>query len=98
MQNGAKTASGASASPKKESLRERALDELKKYTVITLYLWVLFVLFATPSGRARCLHGYAGCRPAYFVEMQERGSGRRDGAVQCDDGPPSLIGELSHAR
>jgi len=47
MQNGAKTASGASAGPKKESLRERALDELKKYAVITLYLWVLFVLFAT---------------------------------------------------
>jgi len=47
MQNGAKTASGASAGPKKESLQERALDELKKYAVITLYLWVLFVLFAT---------------------------------------------------
>ena len=47
MQNGAKTASGASAGTKKESLRARALDELKKYAVITLYLWVLFVLFAT---------------------------------------------------
>ena len=47
MQNGAKTASGTSAGPKKESLQERALDELKKYAVITLYLWVLFVLFAT---------------------------------------------------
>jgi hypothetical protein len=49
MQDGLKTASGASAttSAGKKSLEERALDELKKYAVITLYLWVLFVLFAT---------------------------------------------------
>ena len=45
MQDGLKTDPGASAG--KKSLEERALDELKKYAVITLYLWVLFVLFAT---------------------------------------------------
>jgi hypothetical protein len=45
MQDGLETASGASAG--KKSLEERAVDELKRYAVITLYLWVLFVLFAT---------------------------------------------------
>jgi len=45
MQDGLKTDPGASAG--KKSLEERALDELKKYAVIALYLWVLFVLFAT---------------------------------------------------
>jgi hypothetical protein len=50
MQDAAKTASGASAptaGAKKESLEARALIELKRYAIITLYLWVLFVLFAT---------------------------------------------------
>jgi hypothetical protein len=49
MQDGTKTASGASAATagaKKESLETRALHELKHYAVITLYLWVLFALFA----------------------------------------------------
>jgi hypothetical protein len=49
MQDELKTTSGASAATGagKKSLEERALDELKRYAVITLYLWVLFVLFAT---------------------------------------------------
>ena len=50
MQDATKTASGASAATagaKKESLEARALIELKRYAIITLYLWVLFVLFAT---------------------------------------------------
>jgi hypothetical protein len=49
MQDGAKTASGASAATageRKESLETRALHELKRYAVIILYLWVLFALFA----------------------------------------------------
>jgi hypothetical protein len=45
MQDGLKTAPGGGTG--KKSLKERALDELKKYAIITLYLWVLFVLFAT---------------------------------------------------
>lgn len=44
MQDRLKTASDAGAG--KKSLEERAIDELKKFAVITLYLWVLFVLFA----------------------------------------------------
>ena len=50
MQDATKMASGASAATagaKKESLEARALIELKRYAIITLYLWVLFVLFAT---------------------------------------------------
>jgi len=50
MPNAAKTGPepgvGATGA-KKASLEERALDELKHYAIITLYLWVLFVLFAT---------------------------------------------------
>ena len=50
MQDGAKTAMGASAATagaKEKSLEARALHELKQYAIITLYLWMLFVLFAT---------------------------------------------------
>jgi hypothetical protein len=38
---------GSAVAGKKGSLKERAIDELKAYAIITLYLWVLFVLFAT---------------------------------------------------
>ena len=38
--------SGGTAAGKKGSLKEKAIDELKAYVIITLYLWVLFVLFA----------------------------------------------------
>ncbi len=50
MQDGAKTAShanAATAGAKTESLKERAIDEFKQYVIITLYLWLLFVLLAT---------------------------------------------------
>ena len=48
MQNVPKTpsAAAAAAAAKTKSLEERALDELKRYAIITLYLWVLFALFA----------------------------------------------------
>ncbi len=46
MQNPAASKSDVTtAGAKKESLEARALGELKKYAIITLYLWVLFVLF-----------------------------------------------------
>ncbi len=50
MQNAAKTGpetGAASTGAEKASLEERAVDELKHYAIITLYLWVLFLLFAT---------------------------------------------------
>src|SRR5271155_4995694 len=37
---------GASAAPEKHSLKERALDELRHYIIITLYLWLLFAVFS----------------------------------------------------
>ena len=47
MQNVTGAASGAgAAAPAKSSLRSRALDELRQYAVITLYLWVFFALFS----------------------------------------------------
>lgn len=49
MQNAAKTPpeTGGAPGAKKTSLKQRALHELKEYAIITLYLWVLFVLFAS---------------------------------------------------
>ena len=47
MQNvtGAAPAAVAGA-PEKPSLKNRALDELRQYAIITLYLWVFFALFS----------------------------------------------------
>jgi len=42
MQNVANAPSGTA----KRSLKERALGELEKYAVITVYLWLLFALFS----------------------------------------------------
>ncbi len=38
---------GDAGTRKKGSLKERAIDELKAFAIITLYLWVLFILFAS---------------------------------------------------
>ncbi len=48
MPNLAKTtpSGAAAAAAKKESLEERAINELKRYAIIVLYLWVLFALFS----------------------------------------------------
>jgi hypothetical protein len=47
MQNVTRAASAAgAAAPEKPSLKSRALDELRQYAVITLYLWVLFAVFS----------------------------------------------------
>src|SRR5579871_2140636 len=47
MQNvtGAAPAAAASA-PGKPSLKTRALDELRQYVIITLYLWLFLALFS----------------------------------------------------
>jgi hypothetical protein len=39
-------AASAAAAPAKPSLKSRALDELRQYAIITLYLWVFFALFS----------------------------------------------------
>jgi hypothetical protein len=45
MQNVANTAAQAAEAGGKKSLKERAVGELEKYAVISVYLWVLFALF-----------------------------------------------------
>lgn len=46
MQNVTGAASAAEAAAEKLSLKARALDELRQYAIITLYLWVFFALFS----------------------------------------------------
>ena len=46
MQNVGNAAPGTVETGSKESLKERALNELEKYAVITVYLWLLFALFS----------------------------------------------------
>jgi len=46
MQNVPNTARGAAEAGGKRSLKERAVSELKRYAVISVYLWVLFALLS----------------------------------------------------
>jgi hypothetical protein len=46
MQNVANTAPGTAEGGDKKSLKERAVSELEKYAVITVYLWLLFAVFS----------------------------------------------------
>lgn len=46
MQNVPNTTRGAAEAGGKRSLKERAVSELERYAVISVYLWVLFVLFS----------------------------------------------------
>jgi hypothetical protein len=46
MHNVTNTAPGAAEASGKKSLKERAISELEKYAVISVYLWVLFALFS----------------------------------------------------
>ena len=46
MQDVANTAAQATEVGGKKSLKERAVSELEKYAVISVYLWILFALFS----------------------------------------------------
>jgi hypothetical protein len=46
MQNVTGAAPAAVSATVKPSLKTRALDELRRYLIITLYLWVMFALFS----------------------------------------------------
>ena len=46
MQNIPNAAPGTVEAGSKKSLKERALGEIQKYVVITVYLWLLFALFS----------------------------------------------------
>ena len=46
MQSVESAAPGTVVADAKKGLKERALSELEKYAVITVYLWLLFALFS----------------------------------------------------
>ncbi len=46
MQKVTEAASAPAAATEKPSLKNRALDELRRYAIITLYLWLLFAVFS----------------------------------------------------
>jgi hypothetical protein len=46
MQNVADTPSSAAGADGKKGLKERAIGEFERFIVITLYLWVIFAVFA----------------------------------------------------
>jgi len=68
MQNvtGAASATGAAAS-EKPSLKSRALDELRHYAVITLYLWVFFALFSLNRRMILQEHGISVWRQSFAI-------------------------------
>jgi hypothetical protein len=56
MQNAANRAPEKTEAGKR-SLTERAVDELEKYAVITIYLWLLFALFSLHTQQVLQQHG-----------------------------------------
>jgi hypothetical protein len=56
MQNVANTAPEP-ADVRKKSLKERAISELEKYAIITVYLWLLFALFSLHTRQVLQQHG-----------------------------------------
>ena len=62
----ANTPAGRAAAGAKKNLKERAVGELERYAVITLYLWLLFALF----GLHRQLllgHGISGWQQGFAI-------------------------------
>jgi hypothetical protein len=56
MQNVTNTAP-ETADVRKKSLTERAISELEKYAIITVYLWLLFALFSLHTRQVLQQHG-----------------------------------------
>jgi hypothetical protein len=56
MQNAANTAP-ETAEIRKRNLRERAVGELERYAIITVYLWLLFALFSLHTRQVLQQHG-----------------------------------------
>jgi hypothetical protein len=68
MQNvtGGASATGAAA-PEKMSLKDRAIDELRQYVVITLYLWVLFAVFSFYRRMILQEHGISAWQQGFAI-------------------------------
>jgi hypothetical protein len=56
MQNAA-NAAPEKGEARKRNLRERAVGELEKYAIITVYLWLLFALFSLHTRQVLQQHG-----------------------------------------
>ena len=67
MQNVANSAPGATAAGGKKSLRERAVSELEKYAVITVYLWLLFALFGLYRRQVLLMHGISVWQQGFAI-------------------------------
>jgi hypothetical protein len=67
MQNLANSAPGATAVGGKKSLRERAVSELEKYAVITVYLWLLFALFGLYRRQVLLMHGISAWQQGFAI-------------------------------
>jgi hypothetical protein len=66
MQNVTGAASPAGA-PEKPSLKSRALDELREYVIITLYLWLLFAVFSIYRRMILQEHGISAWQQGFAI-------------------------------
>jgi hypothetical protein len=66
MQNVTGTAPAAGA-PDKPSLKSRALDELRQYAIITLYLWLLFAVFSLYRRMILQEHGISAWQQGFAI-------------------------------
>jgi hypothetical protein len=58
---------GGGAAPEKHSLKDRALDELRQYAIITLYLWVLFAVFSLYRRMILQEHGISAWQQGFAI-------------------------------
>jgi hypothetical protein len=67
MQNVANAAPGATAAESKKGLKERAVGELERYAVITVYLWLLFALFGLYRRQVLLMHGISVWQQGFAI-------------------------------
>jgi hypothetical protein len=60
-------AASASGAPDKPSLKSRALDELRQYAIITLYLWLLFAVFSLYRRLILQEHGISAWQQGFAI-------------------------------
>ena len=67
MQNVANSSPGATAAGGKKGLKERAVSELEKYAVITVYLWLLFALFGLYRRQVLLMYGISAWQQGFAI-------------------------------
>jgi hypothetical protein len=60
-------AAPAAGAPDKPSLKARALDELRQYAIITLYLWLLFAVFSLYRRMILQEHGISAWQQGFAI-------------------------------